>query len=159
MQILPISALFCFFSSVHFSRIIARIFSPHLVEPEGSFSFFISVAYLRQFSPALFPFSSFFFYRQIVFAALLCPLRGASFFFFRTIPSSALSLLPPLPPRKSHYSDFFKPQNLHISFFCIIFAPKFRKTSHPLIPSPTNPSQGLCPTPDTEWIETGKEAS
>ena len=30
------------------------------------------------------------------------------------------------PPRKTHYSDFFKPQNLHISFFCIIFAPDFR---------------------------------
>ena len=30
------------------------------------------------------------------------------------------------PPQKSHYSDFFKPQNLHISFFCIIFAPDFR---------------------------------
>jgi hypothetical protein len=48
---------------------------------------------------------------------------------------------------------------LHISFFCIIFAPNFRITSHPLTLSSTNPSQGLCPRPDTEWIETGKEVS
>ena len=63
------------------------------------------------------------------------------------------------PPRKSHYSDFSKPQNLHISKILRTFAPKFRTTSHPLTLSSTNPSQGLCPRPDTERIVTGKEVS
>ena len=63
------------------------------------------------------------------------------------------------PPRKSHYSDFFKPQNLHISKKMCTFAPDFRITSHPLTLSSTNPLQGLCPRPDTERIETGKEVS
>jgi hypothetical protein len=48
---------------------------------------------------------------------------------------------------------------LHISKFLRTFAPNFRITSHPLTLSPTNPSQGLCPRPDTERIETGKEVS
>ena len=65
----------------------------------------------------------------------------------------------PFPPRKSHYSDFSKPQNLHISKKMRTFAPDFRTTSHPLTLSPTNPLQGLCQRPDTEWIETGKEVS
>ena len=65
MQNLPISAFFCFILFYcgfifHFCRIFAAVFS-RLVP---FFSF-----------PALFPFSSFFFYRQIVFAAFFCPLR------------------------------------------------------------------------------------
>ena len=88
------------FPSVHFSRIVARIFSPPFRgSRRGLFSFFISVAYLRQFSSALFPFSSFFFYRQIVFAALLCPLRR--------------DLIPTKTPPKSP----FRPENLIILTF------------------------------------------
>ena len=114
MQNLPISALFCFI--VLYSALFCFIVV----------SFFISVAYLRQFFPALFlfsvfpalfPFSSFFFYRQIVFAALLCPLRRD------LIPTNTPQKIP-FPPRKSHYSDFSKPQYLHISKKMRIFAPQ-----------------------------------
>ncbi len=70
---------------------------------------------------------------------------------------NTLKLTFPLP--KSHNSDFFKPQNLHISKKMRTFAPDFRTTSHPLTLSSSNPFQGLCPRPDTEWIETGKEVS
>ena len=96
MQNLPISALFCFI--VLYSALFCFIVV----------SFFISVAYLRQFFPALFlfsvfpalfPFSSFFFYRQIVFAALLCPLRR--------------DLIPTKTPPKSP----FRPENLIILTF------------------------------------------
>ena len=103
MQILPISAffcfivlycaLFCFFPlCALFAHHCANLLSPLSGAGGGcSFSFlshicgsfprlvpffsFPSPCSLFQFSPALFPFSSFFFYRQIVFAALLCPLR------------------------------------------------------------------------------------
>ena len=126
MQNLPISAFFCFFSlCALFAHHCANLLSP-LSEAGGGFSFFISVAYLRQFSPAFFPFSSFFFYRQIVFAALLCPLRR--------------DLIPTKTPPKSP----FRPKNLIILTFpsskiCIYHF--FVLSLHPIsgFLSPTNP--------------------
>ena len=56
MQNLPISA---FFSSVHFSRIIARIFSPPLVEPKGAFFFFHFCRIFAAVFHRLVPFSIF----------------------------------------------------------------------------------------------------
>ena len=110
MQNLPISAffcfivlycaLFCFFPlCALFAHHCANLLSPLSGAGGGLLSFFISVAYLRQFSPALFPFSSFFFYRQIVFAALLCPLRRD------------------LIPTKTPSNSPFRPENLIILTF------------------------------------------
>ena len=86
----------------HFCRIFAAVFLPC--------SYF-------QFSPALFPFSSFFFYRQIVFAALLCPLRRDLIptFFWEQFGYFWTNL------RKTW---FFAPQNLHISKILRTFAPQ-----------------------------------
>ncbi len=110
------------FPSVHFSRIIVRIFSPpYWGSRRGLLSFFISVAYLRQFPfrpiPFLSPPSLLSFGISLFVSAKLgglempLPLRPvpfalffflfpcvASFFFYRTIVSSALfSPFPPFP--------------------------------------------------------------
>ena len=114
MQNLPISAFFCFI--VLYSALFCFIVV----------SFFISVAYFRQFSPALFSFSSFFFYRQIVFAALLCPLRRD--LIPTKTPSNPLST-----PKISLFWLFQAPKFAYIIFLYYLCA-KFQDDL-----SPTNP--------------------
>ncbi len=135
-----------------FAHRCANLLFPFRGEPEGAFFIFHFCRIFAAVFPRLVPFFLF----LLLQANSIC---RPSLSLCVGIRSRKNTPQIPFPPRKSHYSDFSKPQNLHISKKMRTFAPDFRTTSHPLTLSPTNPLQGLCQRPDTEWIETGKEVS
>ena len=119
LQNLPISAffcfivlycaLFCFFPlCALFAHHCANLLSPLSGAGGGLLSFFISVAYLRQFSPALFLFS--FFPRLVPFSIFLL-LQANS------ICRSSLSLVSGSDPDKTPPNSPFRPENLIILTF------------------------------------------